>query len=471
MKSRLWVKYAIAYVALVIIFYLANNLVGTVHTRNAILQEHKQTLYREVRLISDSYTSQYLKQEITRDEFIRQLQAVDVMLDCDLWIVSSTGQLIANAEEADKEYDISLTDYEPAILDETYITDLEIPGLTTEPVLCVVEPITEGIVVKGYLMATMPMSASTETAHYIVNCINIIAAVVIGLVGCLLLWAVLYSSVNLYHLRKATTAYSDGDFEYPMKINGHDEFRDLGTSITYLAEQHSNLVEYQKNFIANISHDFRSPLTSIKGYAEAMKDGTIPYEIQGKYLNIILFETDRLSNLTNDLLDLSNFENKGVHLEWAPFDVVKMVKQSVMTFEGKCSQKNIHIRLVFSTGEIVAYADRGKIQQVLHNLIDNAIKFSNQDGTIIVSVSERGTKVMVSVKDNGIGIPKESINKVWERFYKTDLSRGKDKKGTGLGLSITKQIINAHNENITVSSTEGQGTEFVFTLARAEKEE
>ena len=471
MKSRLWIKYAICYVSIVAIFYLVNNLVGSVHVENAILRENKETLYREVREISASYTNRYLKQEIDREEFVRELRAVDELLSCELWVVNATGELLIDSAAEASEYDIRLTDYYPGILDETYLTDVTIPGLTEEPMLLVVEPITEGVVVKGYVIAALPMSETTSTAKHIVYCVNVIAAVLMGLIGCLLLWAVLYSTVNLRNLKKAAAAYADGDFEYPMKLNGHDEFREVGNSVTYLAEQHSNLVEYQKNFIANISHDFRSPLTSIKGYAEAMKGGTIPYEIQGKYLNIILFETDRLQNLTNDLLDLSNFENKGVHLEWAAFDVVKMVKQSVMTFEGKCSQKNIHIRLVFSTGEIYAYADRGKIQQVLHNLIDNAIKFSNQDGTITVTVSERGSKVTVSVKDQGIGIPKESLNKVWERFYKTDLSRGKDKKGTGLGLSITKQIINAHNENITVNSTEGKGTEFVFTLARAEKEE
>jgi signal transduction histidine kinase len=199
-----------------------------------------------------------------------------------------------------------------------------------------------------------------------------------------------------------------------------------------------------------------------------MKDGTIPYEIQGKYLNIILFETERLSNLTNDLLDLSNFENKGVRLIWERFDIVKMLKQSSATFEGKCSQKNMKIRLVFPENELYAYADKGKIQQVVHNLIDNAIKFSKPDSVVTVVVAEKRDKVLVSVKDTGIGIPKDAIGKIWERFYKTDLSRGKDKRGTGLGLSITKQIIAAHNENIKVISTEGEGTEFVFSLQRAD---
>ena len=124
--------------------------------------------------------------------------------------------------------------------------------------------------------------------------------------------------------------------------------------------------------------------------------------------------------------------------------------------------------LIFCAEEVFVSADHSRIQQVLYNLIDNAIKFSNTESVISVSVEEKGSKVFTSVKDYGIGIPKDSIKRIWERFYKTDLSRGKDKRGTGLGLSITKDIINAHNENINVISTEGVGTEFIFSLPRAE---
>ena len=125
---------------------------------------------------------------------------------------------------------------------------------------------------------------------------------------------------------------------------------------------------------------------------------------------------------------------------------------------------------MFSEKEQFVKADVDKIEQVLYNLIDNAVKFSNQDSSIRITTEERGNKVMIAVKDNGIGIPKESQARIWERFYKTDMSRGKDKKGTGLGLSIVKEIITAHEENISVVSTEGVGTEFIFSLPRVEME-
>jgi signal transduction histidine kinase len=234
-----------------------------------------------------------------------------------------------------------------------------------------------------------------------------------------------------------------------------------------MASELSKLDDYQKKFVANISHDFRSPLTSIKGYAAAILDGTIPHEMQDKYLNIILFETDRLTKLTTGLLELNSFENNGTFLDINTFDINHIIKKTAEAFEGACREKKITLNLVFSSKQNFVDADMGKIQQVLYNLMDNAIKFSHTNSKIKVSTEEKGEKIFVSVKDYGIGIPKDSIKKIWERFYKTDVSRGKDKKGTGLGLSITKEIIQAHNENINVISTEGVGTEFIFSLTKS----
>ena len=250
-------------------------------------------------------------------------------------------------------------------------------------------------------------------------------------------------------------------------LKGLSEYKTLGAAISYMSGELAKLDDYQKKFVANISHDFRSPLTSIKGFAEAMKDGTIPYEMQDKYLNIILFETDRLTKLTSSLLELNRFESKGTtFLDITSFDINNIIKKTAESFEGSCREKKITLNLVFSSKTNYVEADMGKIQQVLYNLIDNAIKFSHANSKIKVSTEEKGDKLFVSVKDYGIGIPKDSIKKIWERFYKTDASRGKDKRGTGLGLSITKEIILAHSENINVISTEGVGSEFIFSLTK-----
>ena len=151
-------------------------------------------------------------------------------------------------------------------------------------------------------------------------------------------------------------------------------------------------------------------------------------------------------------------------LEWSEFDINDMLKQTSASFEQRCMKKMISLDLIFEKPVCMVWGDVGKIQQVVQNILDNAIKFSHYDSVIEVHTTKKKHKVFVSVKDHGIGIPKESISKVWSRFYKTDLSRGKDKTGTGLGLSITREIVDAHGENINVISTEGVGTEFIFSL-------
>ena len=187
-----------------------------------------------------------------------------------------------------------------------------------------------------------------------------------------------------------------------------------------------------------------------------------------KYLSVVLNETDRLTGLTNSLLTLNNLNTKGMILDRSNFDINQVIKNTSASFEGTCRQKLISIELVLTGEEMFVNADLVKIQQVLYNLVDNAIKFSHKNSCIKIETIEKSNKLLVSVKDNGIGIPKDSVRLIWNRFYKTDLSRGKDRKGTGLGLSITKEIIQAHNENINVVSTEGVGTEFIFTLEKVD---
>ena len=153
-------------------------------------------------------------------------------------------------------------------------------------------------------------------------------------------------------------------------------------------------------------------------------------------------------------------------LDKSSFDLQEMIKQTAASFEGIGTQKRIVIELLLLPGKVMVFADKRKIRQVLYNLIDNALKFSEYDSTVTIEVTEKGNKIFTSVKDHGIGIPKKELGKIWERFYKSDLSRGKDKKGTGLGLAIVREAITAHDEHINVISTEGVGTEFIFSLAK-----
>lgn len=254
----------------------------------------------------------------------------------------------------------------------------------------------------------------------------------------------------------------------PIELHTNDEYGELAQTLNVIGEELSKFEEYQRKFISNISHDFRSPLTSIHGYVQAMADGIIPSEDQEKYLNIILFETNRLTKLTTYILDVNNYDKNNIFLDICDFDIHAVIEDTIDILQGSADRKNISFVTEFaSDGPLSVSGDSDKIRQVLHNLMDNAIKFSHSDSSIYVRTRAHGNKVFISVKDTGIGIPKEGIGRIWDRFYKTDLSRGKDKLGTGLGLSICKEIINAHKQTIHVVSTVGVGSEFVFTMQKS----
>ncbi len=286
---------------------------------------------------------------------------------------------------------------------------------------------------------------------------------------------ILITSITIYlysrNIARSIEAISDsaksianGDFSSRVIIHGNDEISRLSKSMNYMATELEKLEDMRKDFIANISHDFRSPLTSIKGFIQAMLDGTIPCDSQEKYLNIVLDETDRLTKLTNDILLLTKMENNTIRLEMQDFDLHDMIRKILLQFEQKILDKHIDFTLLIDRHELFVHADLNQIQRVITNLVDNAIKFCSPHDTIIVETTVIRHKVEVSVKDSGPGISEEDIKYIWDRFHKADRSRGKDKKGIGLGLSIVREIIKSHEEEINVYSQEGKGTTFVFTL-------
>ena len=362
--------------------------------------------------------------------------------------------------------DVTLSDFDPTFTGNRSYTIGNCFGVFPYQVLSVSAPITGNYHTYGYVLVHLPLSAIQQTRDNILNILYISSGIIFGLSLIILL---VFTVTVYFPLKKITIAanqYAEGNLKHKLQLKTHDEMGYLAATLNYMSDELDKMEEYQKTFIANVSHDFRSPLTSIKGYLEAILDGTIPPEMQEKYLTRVISETDRLNKLTQGLLTLNSLDSKG-YLSRSNFDINRVIKDTAASFEGTCDSKNIVLDLTFAENITMVYADLGKIQQVLYNLIDNAIKFSHPDSTIFIQTTLRFEKVYVSVKDTGIGIPKDSIKKIWERFYKTDLSRGKDKKGTGLGLSIVKEIIQNHGETIDVISTAGVGSEFIFSLPRA----
>lgn len=422
-------------------------------------------MLKEAKLISSEYMSGFYNEKISLTNLTSQIRSIDNYLNLKVWVVNSDGLIIADS--TGKALGRNVNDFSPDFFEDYISSDNRFEGIFKDPMLSVYETVSYNYQVRGFIVLHTSLHDIQNNTIYYFDMINICFLIFLPILFLILLYIYYITALPVKKLTKAAMEYSSGNYNYALTLKGLSEFRDLGAAIAYMAGEIDKLDVYQKKFVANISHDFRSPLTSIKGYAEAILDGTIPHEMQDKYLNIILFETERLNKLTSSLLTLNSFENHGAFLDIVSFDINYIIKKTAESFEGSCREKKITLNLVFSSKETYVDADMGKIQQVLYNLIDNAIKFSPNNSNIKVSTEEKGDKVFVSVKDYGIGIPKESMKKIWDRFYKTDTSRGKDKRGTGLGLSITKEIIRAHNENINVISTEGVGTEFVFSLKKS----
>ena len=470
MKSTLYPKLLVGYLLYGVIGFLIVATFTYHITFQFVEKRDAASLYRESAQISSTYAEHYYSKTMSLEEIETQLGALSSYLSGEIWIVDTRGRMIVNtAHPALAESGEIIDGFDVTDFGSNYYQTGTFYGYFTNDTLSVFSPITVNYKVRGYVIIHKPVSSLISYANGLTTLSYQTLALLFFAAFIVLILFTYIVYIPIRKITKGAEEYAKGNFETKIDVHSNDEIGYLAASLNYMANELNTLEDDQKKFVSNVSHDFRSPLTSIKGYVEAMIDGTIPPEMQEKYLNIILFETERLNKLTQSLLELNKFGSHGIMLDVTNFDINYTIRMTAQTFEGICTQKRISFDLILTGEKLYVSADMSKIQQVIYNLIDNAIKFSHSDSTITIETTERNDKIFVSVKDTGIGIPKDSIKKIWERFYKTDLSRGKDKKGTGLGLSIVKEIISAHGENINCISTEGVGTEFIFTLPLAKE--
>lgn len=468
MKSILHLKFIALYIIFGFLCLFTTATLTTQLITSRLMEDTSKTLYREATLIASDYLPSYFSDDSSLYAVQSQLAAMRLYLESSLWFVDASGTMITSSNLEGTSSPEKIDAFNPAEIGGNQYISGTYHGYFDEEVITVMAPVTEGFSTKGYLLIHSPVSVIDERCRPIMTPVYITLGAIYALSFIFLLGFHYFVYRPLRQISEAARQYALGNLTYEIPVRTHDEMGYLSASLNYMAAQLKDMDDYQKKIVANVSHDFRSPLTSIKGYLEAMADGTIPPELYEKYIGIILFETERLTDLTRDLLTLNEFDTKELLLDKQEFDIQETVKDTAASFEAVCTPRHISIELLLMPGSVIVYADRRKIQQVLYNLIDNAIKFSDADSTVTVEINEKNDKTFVSVKDQGIGIPKKNLNKIWERFYKSDLSRGKDKKGTGLGLSIVKEVIQAHDEHINVVSTEGVGTEFIFSLQRVQ---
>lgn len=471
MRSALHLKFFIVYIAFGFLILFSVSAIAPQMLAYRLEKTTARKLYTDALTISSEYLPQYFSENISFSDVHMQLEGMQKYTVANLWFVEADGTLITSSTlPGQPPAPNKIEHFNPAENGSDTYRISNYHDYFEEDMITTITPVTNSYFVKGYLLIHKPVSHLDEARKALLAPVYITALVIYILSFSILAAFQFFVYRPLRKITEAAKQYASGNLEYEIPINTQDEIGYLSASLNYMSTQLKDMDDYQKKFIANVSHDFRSPLTSIKGYLEAMADGTIPVEMQDKYFKIILFETERLTDLTQDLLTLNQFDTKNLLLEKTSFDIHEVIKNTAATFEGACTAKRISIKLLFAAKILNVTADKRKIQQVLYNLLDNAIKFSPNDSEITIETTEHNDNVFISVKDRGIGIPKKSLKKIWERFYKSDLSRGKDKKGTGLGLAIVKEIIQAHNQHINVVSTEGVGTEFTFSLKKSKKD-
>ncbi|MDU1312453.1 sensor histidine kinase [Clostridium septicum] len=270
----------------------------------------------------------------------------------------------------------------------------------------------------------------------------------------------------LEEINNAAKKIAKGDVEKRVSIESGDEIGELGYSFNIMAESLEQVDKKRREFISNVSHELRSPITSIKGFITGILDGVIPRDKENYYLTIVNDEISRLARLVTDLLDISAMESGKFNLNMVDLDINEVITLCTLNLEGKVKEKNINVEVIFHDKHEYAIADRDRLIQVVTNLLENAVKYGEANGEIKIDTYVRGDKAYVSIFNSGPTIPKEEINNIWDRFYKSDKSRT-NKFSMGLGLPIVRLILSQHGQDIWVNNIDGKGVRFTFSLKKS----
>lgn len=326
--------------------------------------------------------------------------------------------------------------------------------------------------VTGFILATSSRAATTIFTNALLSMFMLSACVMILVSSVVSLAVTSKLTTPLRNIAEAARRFSQGDFSARAKVEGDDEVAHLAYTFNHMAAFAENNETSRSNFVANITHELRTPMTSIKGFVDGIIDGTIPPERQGDYLKIVSDEIGRLARLTNSMLDISKLDSGEFVMNVDAFNIWETISAVAFAFENRIEASNIQVR-GFEPARVRIMADKDIIHQVVYNIVDNALKFTPEGGYIAFNVTEdvQFGHVTVSIRNSGAGIPQENLPYIFDRFYKADSSRSVHTKGAGIGLYIAKTLVTRSGGDIEVESVEGEFTEFSFTLPSAEKAE
>lgn len=483
-KNNIFAKYFILFAS---IFLVVLTILGTTLTIlvNAYTQNENTRLLKEnTQYIASNIESTLIAQDmntsysVEKELICNSLNIISNSIVADVFVCDVGGNIIMCKERADSMPFLGrLTDCEyhdsyaigDSLLRAVYEGGYVGKGIVNNQISYIVgRPIYSNDQIIGVVFAT----TKTDADHLVVAVLRMFmfSALACLAIGFICIWHLTKNFVKpLKDMSTAAKKFAIGDFSYRVKIRGDDELAELGRAFNDMADSLDKLESSRRSFVSNVSHELRTPMTSIGGFIDGILDGTIPREKSDYYLNIVSGEIRRLSRLVVAMLNMSKIESGSFEMKPGNYDISDQIIHILLTFEQKIEEKNIEIQGLESFKPTYIVADADMIYQVIYNIFDNAVKFTNDGGYINIRMVETASDVEVHIKNSGIGIKQEELSRVFERFYKADKSRSLDAKGAGLGLYIVKMMVDMHSGSIWAKSEDENSAEFVFRLPKTYK--
>ena len=465
MKSTLYLKFIFIYIifgflSLFTAATLTENLV-----RTPIFNRISNSMYREATMVATSYLPGYFSGELQEPDTQMILSGIETQLDAAVWFVSRDGNMIASAHSGEYPSAPDTTkDFDPAESGSDRSQTGDYHGYFDNDVITVTVPVTYGYFPKGYLMIHQYTTVVDTMTDILMRGVYI-TFIVIFLLSFIILLAFHFLVYRpLHKITEAATQYASGNLEYEIPVTTEDEMGYLSASLNYMSSQLRDMEDYQKKFVANVSHELKTPLTSMKVLADSLlMQPDAPTEIYREFMGDLSEEIERENKIINDLLDLVKLDKKGANLNIKSQDVNELVERILKRLQPLAAKSNIE--LVFeSFRPVTAEIDEVKIALVITNLVENAIKYNKENGWVHVSLNADHKYFYLKVADSGIGIPKEDTDHIFERFFRVDKSHSREIGGTGLGLSIARNAVVMHRGAIKVYSEPGEGTTFTVRI-------
>ena len=451
-------------------------LVGTsfqVLVRNFLNHQALDNLENDGQAIATLASAYYTEASLTGKDFFINLSVATQVSDADAVLFDVSGRLLLCSDSpfgCEHRGWVVNRDYVHQVLSSGIAKNTGVfTGLYNDVRYVVSVPVLDAYTGKGVgiVMVSTPMTETLTILEKLSDIYIFVSALVVIITVILMSVLARKNTKPLREMAKTASAFGHGDLDARVQVKASypQETEELALAFNNMASSLQQSEVRRQEFVANVSHELKTPMTTIGGYIDGILDGTIPQEKHRHYMQIVSDETKRLSRLVRSMLDISRLQDQGgiPDEQKLRFDLEETIGQVLITFEQKILQKEVNVEVDLPEHPVFTLANPDYITQVIYNLLDNAVKFCPQGGTLGISVKEGTNKAYISVFNDGEPIPPQELPLVFDRFHKLDKSRTKNRDGWGLGLYIVKTIVCSHGENISVSSNDGR-TEFTFTL-------